>query len=172
MAVNVSDRQLIEPGFSVLVAQVIAQTGIDPETLFIEVTETAVINRRETAIANLESMRRQGVHISLDDFGTGYASLSYLRDLPITHIKIDRSFTAGLTTDPHDATIIESTIDLAHGLGRSVIAEGVETADQLKLLKGFGCDEAQGFYLGHPQPADEIDRICMAGTRTPAPGIR
>ncbi len=159
MSVNVSARQLVEPGFSDLVAQVITETGINPEALSIEVTETAVIDRRRTALTNLGKIRDLGVLIALDDFGTGYASLSYLRDLPITHIKIDRTFTAAMTIDPYSTTIVKSTITLAHGLGHTVIAEGVETADQLRLLRQFGCDKAQGYYLGHPQAAREIERL-------------
>jgi diguanylate cyclase (GGDEF)-like protein/PAS domain S-box-containing protein len=168
MAVNVSARQLVDPGLAASVSEVIAETGIDPTALTIEVTETAVIEQGDIAIANLNTLREQGVSIALDDFGTGYSSLTYLRDLPISHIKIDRSFTAGLTTDPNDAAIIESTIALAQRLGLAVIAEGVETADQLELLTHYRCDQAQGYYLGHPQPAADIDQLLQASLSTNA----
>ena len=166
MAMNASARQLTDPGFATLVDEVIAETGIDPTTLTIEVTETAVIDQGDIAIANLETLRRRGVSIALDDFGTGYSSLTYLRNLPISHIKIDRSFTAGATSDPNDAAIIESTIALAHRLGLAVIAEGVETADQLELLTRYRCDQAQGYFLGYPQPAPDIDLLLHTPTST------
>jgi len=159
MSVNVSARQLVDPGFSELVSLIVAETEINREMLSVEVTETAVIDQRETALTNLENIRNLGVQIALDDFGTGYASLSYLRDLPITHIKIDRTFTAAMTDDQYSTTIIESTITLAHGLGHTVIAEGVETAEQLRLLTRLGCDKAQGYHLGRPQTANDIEQL-------------
>ena len=166
VAVNVSARQLVEPGLADTVARAISAAGIDPHSLSVEITETVLIDRLEVAITNLEKIRALGVTISLDDFGTGYASLSYLRDLPITHIKIDRSFIAGLVIDPQNTTIIESTIALAHDLGLSVIAEGVETARQFELLEEFGCDEAQGFHLGRPQTAAAIEQMWSASDST------
>ena len=158
IAVNVSARQLVDPGFSDLVARVIAETGIDPGRLLLEVTESALVDDPGVAIANLVAIRELGVSAALDDYGTGYASLSYLRTLPLSHIKIDRSFIAGLGRSQDATTIVESTISLAGGLGLQVIAEGIETHDQYRLLDEFGCDLAQGYLLGHPMAAEDLER--------------
>ena len=169
MAVNISARQLSDRGFAALAIGIFAETGVDPKTLTFEVTETAVIDQSEIAITNLHTLRARGVEIALDDFGTGYSSLAYLRNLPITHIKIDRSFTAGLSSDLNDAAIVESTIALAHKLELVVIAEGVETATQLEILTHCQCDQAQGYLLGRPQPASDIEQLLGASFRSRAP---
>lgn len=158
LAVNISATQLVDPGFVELVTETLAETGFDPLNLTIEVNESAVLGNDDTAAKNLAAVRESGTQVALDDFGTGYSSLNHLRRLPITHLKIDRSFTAGLTTNALDPKIIESTIALAHAIGHGVIAEGVETVDQLDMLREFGCDEAQGYYLGKPQSSAEIVR--------------
>ena len=158
LAVNISTDQLVDKDFVELVMATTTETGFDPRRLTIEVSETAVLGRDDTAAQNLTLIRQRGAQVALDDFGTGYSSLNHLRQLPITHLKIDRSFTAGLTTSVLDSKIIESTIALAHAIGLGVIAEGVETAAQLNMLGEFGCDEAQGFYLGKPQSSVDILR--------------
>lgn len=157
IAVNISARQLVSPGLAKTVTEVIERTGIAPDQLCLEVTETALIDQPEIAIANLESLLELGIDIALDDFGTGHASLTYLRTLPITHIKIDRSFTAGLGSNPSDTTITEFTIALAHGLELQVIAEGIETQTQLDLLKHMNCDLGQGYHLGRPLAPHQLE---------------
>ena len=111
--------------------------------------------------ATMQRVRDLGVHLALDDFGTGYSSLLYLQGLPIDRLKIDRSFVAGLDADDHDGTIIQTVVDLAHTLGITVVAEGVETPAELRAVGSIGCDEAQGFLLGRPAPAHRhsLDRV-------------
>lgn len=150
MAVNVSARQLGQPGFARIVQQAIEASGIAPDKLLLEVTESALVDDPVMATANLTELRRLGVSAALDDYGTGYASLRYLRTLPLTHIKIDRSFTSGLGSSQQSTTIVENTVSLARGLGLVVVAEGVETAEQFEMLHDFGCDFAQGYHLARP----------------------
>ena len=156
VSVNLSANDLVDPNTPTHVADIIAATGIDPGRIHIEVTESALIKHPTRATATLHELQRLGTQIALDDFGTGYSSLTQLQTMPLTHIKIDRSFTNGLGTSTTDTAIVESTIQLAHDLGLSVVAEGVETAAQLAVLRGYGCEFAQGYYLGRPQPACEI----------------
>ncbi len=156
VAINISARQLASATFPATVRSIIESTGIDPSRVCLEITETALIDQPALAIHNLGRLREMGLDIALDDFGTSYASLTYLRTLPVTQIKIDRSFTAGLTPGSRDATIIESTIDLAHGLGLAVVAEGIETQSHYDMLGDFGCDFGQGFHMGRPVPAAEL----------------
>ena len=105
----------------------------------------------------LKTLRNMGITIAIDDFGTGYSSLSYLKRLPIDHLKIDRSFVQNMDSDANDAAIVRSVIDLGHNLGIKVIAEGVEHLDSLAILKELGCDAAQGFHIGRPMPASQVD---------------
>ncbi len=156
IAINISARQLADVSFPATVVSVLSSTGIDPSRVCLEITETALIDQPALAIHNLGKLRALGIEIALDDFGTSYASLTYLRTLPVTLIKIDRSFTAGLTLGSRDATIIESTIKLAHGLGLKVVAEGIETQGHYDMLEEYGCDYGQGFHMGHPVPAAEM----------------
>lgn len=156
VAINISARQLAGPSFPVTVMGVLTSTGIDPSRVCLEITETALIEQPTLAIHNLGKLRDLGIEIALDDFGTSYASLTYLRTLPVTLIKIDRSFTAGLTVGSRDATIIASTIELAHGLGLKVVAEGIETQNHYDMLEEYGCDFGQGFHMGRPVSADQL----------------
>ncbi len=155
MAVNVSARQLQDPGLVDEIAGALRESGLAPSSLVLEITESATADDPETAIAQLESLRRLGVELSIDDFGTGYSSLSYLRRYPVQHLKVDRSFVAELVTNPEDHAIVSSVINLAHSLGLQVVAEGVENDAQLSTLLDMGCDHAQG-YLWRV-PADEAD---------------
>jgi EAL domain-containing protein (putative c-di-GMP-specific phosphodiesterase class I) len=129
------------------------ETEVDPSLLEIEVTESAVIADAEAGVVALEELRDLGVRISLDDFGTGYSSLSYLRSLPISSVKIDRSFSNSLGDDGRDTELVASIVSMAQVLGLSVIAEGVETEEQAELLREIGCDELQGFLFGEPMPS-------------------
>jgi diguanylate cyclase len=125
-------------------------------------TETVVMHDASQAIVTLEKLSEMGIHISIDDFGTGYSSLSYLKRFPIDKLKIDRSFIRDISSDSNDAAIVRATIALAHSLRLRVIAEGVETEDQLQFLRAVGCDEYQGFYKSKPVPAADFARQMRA----------
>ena len=131
-------------------------TGLDPSSLHLELTETAIIDLHPDILRQLGRIRDLGVQIGLDDFGTGYASLTHLRRLPLTFVKIDQSFVQGLGTDREDERIVSAVVDLAANLGLRSIAEGVETEDQLDRLRELGCDQAQGYLFARPMPPREI----------------
>ena len=150
VAVNVSARQLRRRDFCEMVAGILAETELPPTLLELELTESSVMENPEEAIEILQRLGRMGVSLAIDDFGTGYSSLAYLKLFPIDHLKIDRSFVTDIETDLNDRAIAFGTIALAHSLGLNVIAEGVETEDQLELLRSNGCDEVQGFLLSKP----------------------
>ncbi|MFN4324926.1 MAG: EAL domain-containing protein [Azonexus sp.] len=150
VAVNVSALQLRRRDFCETVANALATSGLPPELLELEITESAVMENPQEAIKILERLGRMGVTLAIDDFGTGYSSLAYLKLFPIDHLKIDRSFVADIEHDLNDRAIAFGTIALAHSLGLKVIAEGVETEDQLDLLRGNRCDEVQGYLLSKP----------------------
>ena len=150
VAVNVSARQLRRRDFCEVVAGVLAESGLPAELLELEITESSVMENPEEAIEILQRIGRMGVTLAIDDFGTGYSSLAYLKLFPIDHLKIDRSFVADIEVDLNDRAIAFGTIALAHSLGLNVIAEGVETADQLELLRSNGCDEVQGYLFSKP----------------------
>ncbi len=150
VAVNISARQLRRRDFCEVVAGCLAESGLPAELLELEITESAVMENPLEAISILESIGRMGVTLAIDDFGTGYSSLAYLKLFPIDHLKIDRSFVADIETDLNDRAIAFGTIALAHSLGLNVIAEGVETEDQLELLRTNGCDEVQGYLFSKP----------------------
>jgi EAL domain-containing protein (putative c-di-GMP-specific phosphodiesterase class I) len=133
--------------------------GIEPESLQVEITEGAVMTDVELIIEVLYGIRRLGVGIAVDDFGTGYSSLSYLKRFPIDSVKIDRSFVRDLATDPSDAAIVTTIIAMARNLNLRVIAEGVETEEQLEFLRQRGCDEFQGFYTSRPVDAGAFERL-------------
>lgn len=150
MAVNVSARQLRRRDFCETVAGVLAESGLPPELLELEITESAVMENPQEAIVILQSLGRMGVTLAIDDFGTGYSSLAYLKLFPIDRLKIDRSFVADIEYDLNDRAIAFGTIALAHSLGLQVIAEGVETDDQHDLLRSNDCDEVQGYLFSKP----------------------
>ena len=154
VAVNLSAHQFIAQDVVALAASILRETGLDPNTLELELTESAVMADAETFIRATEKLKGLGVTLSIDDFGTGFSSLSYLKRLPIDKLKIDQSFVRDIETDDSDAAIVRSIIGLGHRLGLSVIAEGVETVEQLDFLRICGCDEMQGYYFSHPLDAD------------------
>lgn len=158
MAVNLSSVQLRQENLVAFISDVLDECGLDASCLELEVTESMVMENAEETIAILEQLHVQGIHISIDDFGTGYSSLSYLKRFPIDALKIDRSFVRDISTDMNDAVIVESVIALAHSLKLSVIAEGVETREQLDFLRRLGCDEYQGYYCSRPLPAEQCGR--------------
>ncbi len=153
MAVNLSARQLRNADLLATVSEALADSGIPPHLLELEITESAIMEKPEEAIKVLQALKQRGIKLAVDDFGTGYSSLAYLKLFPIDHLKIDRSFVRDIERDPDDAAIAISTIALAHSLGLKVVAEGVETRDQLLLLQRNGCDEVQGFLFSRPLAA-------------------
>jgi EAL domain-containing protein (putative c-di-GMP-specific phosphodiesterase class I) len=156
MAVNVSARQLQAPGLVDVIASALEETGLDPGALVLEITESATVDNTEGVIARLAELKALGVGLAIDDFGTGYSSLSYLRRFPVDQLKVDRSFVAGLATNPGDLAIVASVVNLAGALGIRVVAEGVERVDQLEKLCEMGCDLAQGFNWLRPLDADDM----------------
>lgn len=156
MAVNLSARQFKQGNLPSLVAKIIEETGINPQLLELEITESAAMDNPEAAILHLRRFREMGVELAIDDFGTGYSSLSYLKLFPVNRLKIDRSFVKDIETDSDDAAIAAATIALAHKLGKEVIAEGVETEGQLRFLKEQQCDIIQGYFFSRPLPAAEL----------------
>jgi diguanylate cyclase len=156
IAVNVAERSLLDPEFPTEVAELLEATGVPPARLELEITEGTIMADPERAAAVLRRLDGLGVALSLDDFGTGYSSLSRLRELPISEIKIDRSFAARIETDERDVAIMRSTIELGHNLGCSVVAEGLETAAALDRVAALGCDTGQGFHIARPLDAQAI----------------
>ena len=152
VAVNVSATQFRRPGFVVGVAEALERSGVDARQLAVEITETALMEDVDTTTHALSRLKDMGVRISIDDFGTGYSSLSYLKRFPIDEVKIDRGFVAGVNEDPDNLAIVRTVIALGKALKLDVVAEGVETEAQLTLLRGMGCDRAQGYLLGRPAP--------------------
>lgn len=159
IAVNLSARQFRQPGLVEDITQILSEVGLSPEHLELEITESIAMDNVETTIAKLEVLKSMGLQLSIDDFGTGYSSLSYLKRFAIDKLKIDKSFVRDIVSDPNDAAIAASTIALAHKMGLKVIAEGVETAEQVAFLREQGCDEVQGFFYGKPVPAREFERL-------------
>jgi diguanylate cyclase (GGDEF)-like protein len=159
VAVNVSPRQLRNGDLSEQVAQVLQDTGMAPERLHIELTETAVIGDEIRASTLLGRLRNTGVKVWLDDFGTGFSGLSHLRRVPVDGVKIDRSFIADVLRDPDDLALTTAIIAMAHSLGITVVAEGVEKEGQYAILRERGCDLAQGYWLGHPMNVQDFSRL-------------
>jgi len=156
MSVNVSAHQLAAPGFAESVGCVLSGTGTDPSTLTLEVTESVLIEDSGTTVAVLEQLKQLGVRLALDDFGTGYSSLGYLKDLPIDIIKIDQTFISDLDRQPVSRLIVDAVVALAHRLGMTVVAEGVESAEQWRDVSRLDCDWYQGYYFARPMTADDV----------------
>ena len=157
MSINVSPRQLVETELRLAADRDRRRLRAWTATrILLEVTETTVMRDPEHAIAVLEKLKAQGMHICIDDFGTGYSSLSYLKRLPVETIKIDRSFVDGLGEDPEDTAIVRAVIGMADSLRLLCVAEGVETHDQVEALRALGCHIAQGFLFGHPLCVDRL----------------
>jgi EAL domain-containing protein (putative c-di-GMP-specific phosphodiesterase class I) len=154
MAVNLSARQFKDKEIIKLVYDVIEQTGINPNRLELEITETIALDDFDYTIATIQELKKIGVHFSLDDFGTGYSSMNYLKRLPVSNLKIDKSFLDTVMEDPSDQKIIQTIITLARNLDLFVIAEGVENSEQEFFLKAANCDKAQGYLYSKPVPKD------------------
>lgn len=151
MAVNLSSLQLADHNLPQIIKRVIEETGVNPNKLELEITESVVMKNVSDAITTLNILRKMGLEISIDDFGTGYSSLSYLKEFPVNYIKIDQSFIRDLSSHPFSANIVKGIIELSHGLQFKVVAEGVETKEQLEKLRIMQCDEIQGYLFGRPQ---------------------
>jgi diguanylate cyclase (GGDEF)-like protein len=162
VAVNLSAYQFRQQNLPDFVAGLLVETGLDASCLELEVTESVVMHNPAEAALTLERLHAQGIHISVDDFGTGYSSLSYLKQFRLDTLKIDRSFVRDISNDADDAAIVKSVIALAHSLRLRVIAEGVETGEQLDFLRLLGCDQYQGYLSSRPLPAAEFERMMRA----------
>lgn len=156
MAVNLSAVQFRLPGLDRVVAEVLAETGLAPARLELEITETVLLHDTDTTLATLLAIKEAGVRVAMDDFGTGYCSLSYLRRFPFDKIKIDRSFVRDLTSEVDAEAIIRAVVRLGQSLGMTTNAEGVETIEQADYLRSQGCDEVQGYHFGQPMSARDI----------------
>jgi diguanylate cyclase (GGDEF)-like protein len=161
VSVNLSARQFQQPDLVSSVAQALEESGIDPRTLELEITESNAMQDAESTIYTLRELKGLGVRISMDDFGTGYSSLNYLKQFPIDTLKLDQSFVRDVTTDPRDAAIVSAVISMVHSLDLKVVAEGVETEEQLAFLQQRRCDRIQGFFFSAPIPADELERYLV-----------
>jgi EAL domain-containing protein (putative c-di-GMP-specific phosphodiesterase class I) len=165
LTVNCSARNIAQSGFYDRVHAVLAESGLDPRALTIEVTETVLLDVADAALNDLRRLRRDGVGLAIDDFGTGYASLRYLATLPITCLKIDRSFTSGLPEDETCMTLVRTTIGLAEDLGIRCVVEGVETTEQLIALPRYDGLLIQGYLYGRPQPAESMAVLSIRNPR-------
>lgn len=169
VAVNLSTRSLSEPGLPAEVADALRRAGLPSAALVLEITETTVMTDLRRSLVVLHELRALGVQLSVDDFGTGHSSLAYLKQLPVSEMKVDRSFVLHAATDAGDAAIVRAAIELGHALGLHVVAEGVEDAVTLDVLGSWGCDSVQGFHISRPVPAAAFTQwLATAGSRQPA----
>ena len=168
IAVNVSIRQLHESDFIDTVREALEASGLEPSALIIELTENMLMENAESNVVKLRDLKRLGVRLSIDDFGTGYSSLSYLQRFPLDQLKIDRSFVAEITGLNSHAPIVKAVVSLAHDLGLSVVAEGIETHHQLAHVRAYGCEEYQGYYCSKPLPAEEFLALVEGDARRSA----
>jgi len=159
---NISARQLVFPGFPRDVQNILDRTGADPSWLLFEITESVLIDNGGACIQGIQQLRDMGLSFCLDDFGTGFSSLSYLRQLPLNCIKVDRSFVAELETDSHSLAIVRNLVTLGQDLGLSLIVEGVERQTQAEALLAVGCSFGQGFYFHKPLEREEAEKLLSA----------
>jgi len=161
LAVNLSARQFQQHDLVEMVRGILDETGLNPASLELEITETTAMQHAENTVEVLRALRDIGVGISIDDFGMGYSSLNYLRRFPITAVKIDRAFVNDLTSSDNGGAIVTAVIGMARSLRLRVVAEGVETAEQFAILRSRDCDEAQGYYFSRPVSAEDISRMLI-----------
>jgi diguanylate cyclase (GGDEF)-like protein/PAS domain S-box-containing protein len=165
VGVNVSAKQLQDPKFAEVVAHIVSESKVDPQWINLEITESVVMEDVKEAIGKFCQLHDVGITVAIDDFGIGYSSLSYLKDFPVDQLKMDRSFVQNLPHEANDANIARHIIAMAHEVGLTVIAEGVETEEQFEFLRSLGCDEVQGFLLSKPLPPEEFVRL-LQGEKT------
>lgn len=156
IAVNITAGEFQDPHLVSNIQTLLLEKKLSPKYLELEITENVVMTDIDTAISTITALQNMGIKVSIDDFGTGYSSLAYLRKLPIDTIKIDRSFITEVATNDSDLTIVKTMIKLSHGLGKRVLAEGVENIDQLNILRNLGCDAVQGFFIDKPLPEEKL----------------
>ena len=171
MAVNLSALQVLDPTLTATVFTSIQVAGIDPSHLVLEITESVLMTDGEETLSVLDGLRRIGINLSIDDFGTGYSSLAYLTRLPVSSLKVDRSFIDRLDTDSQSLAVAQGVVALAQALGLDTVAEGVETQEQLEVIRRLGCGRAQGFHLGEPRPADQWGDQLAVFIVPPAPSL-
>ncbi len=159
VGVNVSARQFQQQHLAEIVLKILEETGLAPQYLDLELTESSIMSNAQATIDVLTRLKAMDITISIDDFGTGFSSLSYLKRLPIDALKIDRSFVRDVTTDPDDAALVMAIVSLAHNLRLQVVAEGVETEEQLRFLQLLRCDEVQGYLFSKPLPAEGLEQL-------------
>jgi diguanylate cyclase (GGDEF)-like protein len=167
VAVNISARSLLDPRFPERVEQILAEQGLPARSLILELTETSMMVNPDAAVAILTRLAEQGIRLSIDDFGTGYSSMSYLKRLPVSELKIDRSFVMDLPRNEDNAVLIQSAVDLGHNLGLNVVAEGVEDEATLQRLREMGCDLAQGYHISRPASPEALHAWIQANVLTP-----
>ena len=163
ISVNVSGVQLASESFAPTVARILAETGLAPGTLMLELTESALLENEEEVLGRLEKLRALGVSLVIDDFGAGFTALRFLKRFPVHALKIDRSFIDGIGRDTSDGAIVSALIAMSRGLRLTVVAEGVETEGQLRFLREEGCSQAQGFLFSRPLPAEDFAALVRAG---------
>jgi EAL domain-containing protein (putative c-di-GMP-specific phosphodiesterase class I) len=159
VAINLSAKQFLSDRLEAIVDRSLTTHQIDPEHVQFEITESSIVENTDEAIQIMRRLNAKGMHISIDDFGTGYSSLINLKRYPLSTVKIDRSFIRDITTDPDDAAIVKAVISMAHALNLMVVAEGVETKEQLEFLVAQACDEVQGFYFSPAIPAAQCNEV-------------
>ncbi|HYD96653.1 MAG TPA: EAL domain-containing protein [Noviherbaspirillum sp.] len=165
VAVNLSPRQFFQPDFQNTVREILRSAGIPPDRLDLEITETTLMQRTEDNVSVLQRLSEMGIKLSIDDFGTGYSSLAYLQRFPVNALKIDRAFVSGIGQDSNDTALVRAIISMAHSLRLHVLAEGVETAEQIDFLQAHGCPAAQGYYYSEALPADAFTELLLRQTR-------
>jgi EAL domain-containing protein (putative c-di-GMP-specific phosphodiesterase class I) len=156
LSVNLSTRDLLDQDLPAKLEKLLARETVDPHALCLEITESAIMDDPQRALQTLRRLHDMGLRLSIDDFGTGYSSLAYLKQMPLHELKIDKSFVMSMERDRADMKIVRSTIDLAHNLGLTVTAEGVETAQGFAILRAMKCDEAQGYFMAKPMPGADF----------------
>ena len=159
LAVNLSARQFRQPDLVGNISRTLEETGLDPRTLKLEITESIAVDDLESTVDTLRELKGMGVKLAIDDFGTGYSSLSYLRRFPIDVLKVAHPFVDGLGHDREDTAVVSATIAFAKSLNLRVTGEGIETAEQLGQLRALGCDSEQGFYFAEPLPSDAASAL-------------
>jgi EAL domain-containing protein (putative c-di-GMP-specific phosphodiesterase class I) len=169
--VNLSARQFQDPDLASSVAHILAETGLEPGCLELEITESVLMGDAESSRRALAELQALGVRLAIDDFGTGYSSLAYLKRLPVDTLKIDRTFVAGLARDPADVAIVSAVVTLARALGLAVTAEGVETVAEMIQLQDLGCDWGQGYYFARPLPAEAATALLATHTTSAATAL-
>jgi len=165
IAVNISARQFRQPDLVSKIDRILTETGLNPQCLELELTESYLMEDADAAIRTLEFLKVRGIQLAIDDFGTGYSSLSYLKNFPIDRIKIDQSLVREVTVNQDDAAIVEAIIAMSQSLDLYLLAKGVEGAEQLKFLIGRNCFEMQGYFFARPMPADEMERYLQDNYR-------